>query len=96
MEVAPLGAVLVFLALASQGNGYVIGFLVMVGVQALVWAVVWWLLACWLARSTRAAAVAAVLVVLAALAPIYGEGGHGSSRTGSALEKYRQSVREAR
>ena len=94
MEIGPLGAMVLYLTL---GHGaHVHGFLVFVGVQALLWAVVWWLLASLLSRSTTASVAAAVIVLLLALAPIHGEGGHGPSRTGTALEKYRQSIRDTR
>jgi hypothetical protein len=94
MEIGPLGAMLLYLT-AGQGR-HVHGFLVFVGAQALVWAVVWWLLASLLSRSTTLSVAAAVLVLLFALAPIHGEGGHGPSGTGTALEKYRQAIRDIR
>ena len=94
MEIGPLGAMLLYL---TVGHGrHVHGFLVFVGIQALVWAVVWWLLASLLSRSTTASVAAAVIVLVLALAPIHGEGGHGPSRTGSAVEKYRQVMRDIR
>jgi len=94
MEIGPLGAMLWYL---TVGHGrHVHGFLVFVGIQALVWAVVWWLLASLLSRSTTASVAAAVIVLLLALAPIHGEGGHGPSRSGTAIEKYRQAIRDTR
>ena len=94
MEIGPLGAMLLYLTLGA--GRHVHGFVIFVGVQALVWAIWWWLLASLLSRWTTASVAAAVIVVLLAAAPIHGEGGHGPSRTGTALEKYRQAIRDTR
>jgi hypothetical protein len=94
MEIGPLGAMLLSLALGA--GRHVHGFLIFVGVQALAWAIVWWLLAWLLSRWTTASVTAAVIVVVLAAAPIHGEGGHGPSRTGTAFEKYQQAIRDTR
>jgi hypothetical protein len=99
VEIAPIGAMLLLLGLASftsGSSGYVVGFLVLIAVQCVLWGVAWWLLAAWLSRSTPLTVAGAVLVVLASVAPIYGEGGHGTTRFVGALEKYRDQVRWTR
>ena len=71
-------------------------FTIVLGVQALAWTAVWWLLAARAGRALRAAAVAALLPLLVATAPIYGDGRPGRGRWGSALDAYAQEIGWAR
>jgi cell division protein FtsW (lipid II flippase) len=73
------------------------GLLVIVGVQAALWAGIWWIaagaLARWLhrlpaERRRRGLVLLVVLLLILGFLPVHGEGGHGSERWSSVYALY--------